>query len=459
MISPLDSRVLDVNSESLGVPVSDLMRNAGRAVADHILENHPSVRVLFVCGPGNNGGDGFAAASMLPPDRTCVALLKGTESIHSAEARMFFDSLKCEVVDYKSIDLNDFGLIVDCALGTGIKGTVKEPYRRFIEDANICGREILSVDMPSGLGTDLSIRPSATITFHDIKEGMTESACGRIVVADIGIPAEAADTVGPGDMLRYPVPSASSHKGQNGRLMVIAGGPYYGAPAMACCSALRTGADIVRLFTPESVYQIIAQATPVLMITPLPGDKLTTESISMLLDQSEGYDAVLIGPGLGTDPETSAAVRMFVEGCKAPMVIDADGITAVSGMRFGTPVVLTPHKMEFRSLGGCCDVRELAEHLNATIVLKGNADEISDGRRTRLNKTGTPAMTGAGTGDVLAGCISALLSKGMSPFDSACLGAFMCGKAGEYAAEEKSYGLIATDVIDSIPKVLRNLIP
>ncbi len=459
MISPLDSRVLDVNSESLGVSVSTLMRNAGKAVADYIEAVCPHGRILFVCGPGNNGGDGFAAASMMDPGRVRVALLKKPESIHSPEAVSFFRSLKCEATEYRAELLDHCDIIVDCALGTGIRGTVREPYRSFIEDANRSGRRIVSVDLPSGLGTDICIKPSETMTFHDIKEGMTGSNCGKIVIADIGIPADAADVVGPGDMLRYPVPAESSHKGQNGRLMVIAGGPYYGAPAMASCSALRTGADIVRLFTPESVYPIIAQATPVLMITPLPCDRLTAESVGMLLEQSGSYDAVLIGPGLGTDPETSAAVRSFVERCRTPMVIDADGITAVSGMRFQSPVILTPHKMEFKALGGCCDVRELAERLNATVILKGHADEISDGKRTRLNKTGTPAMTGAGTGDVLSGCVSALLSKGMTPFDSACLGAFICGKAGEYATEEKSYGLIATDVIDYIPKVLRDLIP
>ncbi len=459
MMSPLDSRVLDINSESLGVSVRTLMHNAGKTVADYILANYPGARIIFVCGPGNNGGDGFAAASFLHPENVTVALLKKAENIRGDEARSFFDSLKCIVTDYESVELDRYDLIVDCALGTGASGTVRDPYRKFITDCAQLGDRIISVDVPSGFFSDVRIVPSATITFHDLKTGMDESNCGRIIVADIGIPSEAADYVGPGDMIRYPVPAKNSHKGQNGRLMVIAGGPYYGAPAMASYSALRTGADIVRLYSPESIFNIVAQISPVLMITPLPGDVLTTDSIPFLLEESAKYDTVLIGPGLGTDGRTVDAVRMFVSECKTPMVIDADGITAVSGMRFDSPTVLTPHKAEFRALGGCCDVRELSNELHATIILKGAVDEISDGQRTRLNRTGTPAMTGAGTGDVLAGCIAALLSKSMSPFDSACLGAFICGKAGEYAADEKSYGMIATDVIENIPKVLRNLIP
>ena len=138
------------------------------------------------------------------------------------------------------------------------------------------------------------------------------------------------------------------------------------------------------------------------------------------------------------------------------MVIDADGITAVVGMTFDGDVVLTPHRMEFRRLSGSCCTNELAEKLNAVVLLKGANDEISDGRRTRLNRTGTPAMTGAGTGDVLAGAVAGLLSKGMGAFDSACLAAYICGKAGEYAFRDKSYGLIATDIVDEIPHVLRD---
>lgn len=455
-MSPLDSRVMDANAEALGVSVTELMGNAGKAVRDLLAERYPGRRILFVCGPGNNGGDGFAAASMMDPSEVSVALLKKPSEIHTDAAWHFYSLLTCPIIDYSKADLSAYDVIVDCALGTGMSGNVREPYRSFVTACSNLTADIVSVDVPSGMGSDVSVVPKVTVTFHDIKEGMDRDRCGEIVIADIGIPAEAVDVTGPGDMLRYPIPKKDSHKGDNGRLMIVAGGPYFGAPMMASMSALRTGADTVRLYVPESVFGIVASASPVLMITPLPGDRLTPDSVEFLLKESEGYDAVLIGPGLGTAPETVEAVRMFVAGCGIPRVIDADGITAVVGMEFDGDVVLTPHRREFQRLGGTCCANELSARINATVLRKGHEDEISDGRRTRLNRTGTSAMTGAGTGDVLAGCVASLLSKGLTPFDSACLGAYICGKAGERAFEDKSYGLIATDIVEEIPHVLRD---
>ena len=190
------------------------------------------------------------------------------------------------------------------------------------------------------------------------------------------------------------------------------------------------------------------------MISDLPGDRLTPESVDMLLNESESYDAVLIGPGLGVSEDTMEAVRLFASRCTRPMVIDADGLTAIAGMRFDVPTVLTPHRGEFDRLGGG-NPEDMARIMGAIVLLKGSSDVVTDGTRTRINRTGTPAMTGAGTGDVLAGCVASLLSKSMPAFDAACLGAYICGKAGEKAFESRSYGLIATDIIDTIPDVLR----
>jgi len=286
---------------------------------------------------------------------------------------------------------------------------------------------------------------------------MNDDNCGNILVADVGIPVDAMKFIGPGDVLRYPMPEDNSHKGENGKLMIIAGGPYFGAPAMCSMAALRTGADIVRLYTPSNVAQAISTYCPVLMITPLPGDHLISESVDMLLQDSLGYDAVLIGPGIGKDPDTMLAVKEFVRKCKIPMVIDADALSAVIGMEILTPAVITPHKGEFRKLDSQFEGPEaLARTMNVTLLLKGHVDTITDGNATRYNRAGTPAMTGAGTGDVLSGSVAALLAKGMNTMGAASLGAFLTGKAGEYAFKDKSYGLIATDLIDEIPHVLRD---
>ena len=457
MITGLDSRVIDANSEALGIPVATLMDNAGKVVAEFLKDHYPGARILFVCGPGNNGGDGFAAALLMDPDKTTVALLRKSNRIHSEIAKQRYSKLECRVEEYDSSLLNDAEVIVDCALGTGIRGKVKDPYKAFIQEANASGIPIVSVDVPSGLGSDVTIIPETTITFHDVKVGMNDDNCGNILVADVGIPVDAMKFIGPGDVLRYPMPDENSHKGENGRLMIIAGGPYFGAPAMCAMAALRTGADIVRLYTPSNVAQAISTYCPVLMITPLPGDHITTDSVDMLLQESLNYNAVLIGPGIGKDPDTMLAVKEFVRKCKTPMVIDADALSAVVGMEILSPAIITPHKGEFRKLDSQFEGPEaLARTMNVTLLLKGHVDTITDGNATRYNRAGTPAMTGAGTGDVLSGSVAALLSMGLSTMEAASVGAFLTGKAGEYAFKDKSYGLIATDLIDEIPHVLRD---
>ncbi len=450
MISSLESRVLDANSESLGVPVSELMGNAGKAVADHLESQYPGKRFAFVCGTGNNGGDGFAAAIRMDPSRCKVLLLKKASQIRTDAARGFYSLLECPISPYSKDALEDCDVIVDCALGTGSSGTVRDPYRSFIQDANASGKPVVSVDIPSGLGSDICIGPVSTITFHDAKEGMDEASCGRIVVADIGIPEDASRIVGPGDMLRYPVPADGSHKGANGRLLAISGGPYFGAPALACRAALRTGADLVHLCCPASAFGIAASACPEMTGSVLPGDHLDSSSVDGLLELSQRYDAVLIGPGLGDSPDTMEAVRMFVSSCTRPMVIDADAIKALTDMSVPNAVI-TPHAGELRTIGTLDD----AVGRFGAVLLKGREDTIADRDRTRINRTGNPGMTSGGTGDVLAGCVAALVSKGMPLFDAACLGAYIVGSAGDKAFASKSYGLMATDVAEGIPEVLR----
>jgi NAD(P)H-hydrate epimerase len=199
------------------------------------------------------------------------------------------------------------------------------------------------------------------------------------------------------------------------------------------------------------------------MISELSGDSLKTEHLDDLLELSNKHDAVLIGPGLGTSEGTAETVRQFAKKCTVPTVIDADGLNALGkAFKLNEKMILTPHREEFKRLGGEFDsmndassVIKLAKDTGTVVLLKGSTDVISDGERLKRNNAGCVAMTSAGTGDVLAGIIAGLLSKGMTCFDAASLGAFISGKAGEYAFDERSYGMTATDVIESIPKVLK----
>jgi len=460
MITALDAKVMDANAAALGVGIDQLMDRAGAAVADLLKERYPGQRYGIFCGHGNNGGDGFAAALHLAGEQVTVILFDDPDRIRSPAAQQYFSQLKCPVKQFND-SAADFDVLVDAALGTGLNGELKTPYDRFVDLTRRFQGPVVSVDVPTGLGCTKHVVPTVTVTMYDAKEGMTAQNSGEIVKADIGFPPAAYERTGPGDFLRYPIPTKDSHKGANGSLLIIGGGPYYGAPAMAGMAAMRIGADLVTIATPESSYHEVAAVSPVFILVKLKGKALSHEHVEQLLALAENADAVLIGPGLGRSEDTFAAVNEFVAKCRKPMVIDADGLNALGGSFTAKQdqTVLTPHFREYQRLNGSVrtanDVKQMAARIGCTIVLKGREDIISDGHRIKLNDTGTAGMTSAGTGDVLAGLISGLLAKRMPAYEAGYLGAFISGRAGELASAQYSYGMIATDVITAIASVLQ----
>ncbi len=458
MIPFREVAVLDRNSKYRGVPPKQLMENAGKALAEEIKDRYPGRPVLFICGTGNNGGDGYVAARYLSgwskPEDITVFLIKGRESVRSKIAKDNLKRLECRVVE--ELSMNPEHVIIDGLLGTGIKGTIKEPYRSVIEKINASDQPIISVDVPSGLGADIHVTPEATVTFHDMKEGMNAKDCGEIVVKDIGIPQEAQRYTGPGELLLYPTPEPDSHKGENGTLLIIGGGPYTGAPALAALAAYRTGADLVHLAVPSNISSIVAGYSPSFIVHPLKGDQLELSHLDKISDISKDCSAVLIGPGLGASQITIKAVKELIDSIELPMVIDADALKALQKPRFKAETVLTPHHGEFASLTDS-SVERYAASTGATVLLKGKEDIITDGSRKKINDFGTPAMTVGGTGDTLAGTVGALLAKGLSSFDAARLGAYITTRAGEIAFEKISWGLMPEDVSENIPSVLKEL--
>lgn len=462
-ITNLDSKIIDMNCIAAGISIETLMANAGQALADELVKRFSGKKILFVCGNGNNGGDGFAAANRMCDENVTVMMLGTDRSIHSDAARCEFDVLRCNVIPFSAKQLKHYDVLVDCGLGTRISGKLKEPYLSYVEAVRGFKGTVVSADIPSGLGTDTAIVPEITVTFHDVKTGMDNANSGMILIKSIGVPKEVEMFTGPGDMLRYPIPKRESHKGCNGAVLIIGGGPYIGAPALSALAAMRVGTDLVRIAVPASVCDSVASFSPVFIMDRLTGSVVGPGHVQTLLDLSKLCNAVLIGPGLGLDELTVTAVNEFVRKCDIPMVIDADGLNSL-GRNFrnekDVPIIMTPHSREFLRLGGTIGndavehVVEKAAESKTIILLKGAIDIISDGKKTKLNSTGTPGMTSAGTGDVLSGIVAGLLAKGMDPFDAACLGAYISGLAGEYAFEERSYGLIATDVIDKVSTVI-----
>ena len=468
-------RRLDLNSEELGVPVRRLMERAGAALAAAVQEEAGRREgfILLLCGKGNNGGDGFAAALRLHEAGrdVRVVLMEPRGKVRGDAARSFLDRLPPDRVEpwqRAKPSWRSAAAVADCLLGSGVSGVPRPPYDAAIRFLQRFDGPVVSCDVPSGLGTALAVRPRRTVTFHAPKEGMDARNSGTITVADIGIPKAASD-VGIGDLfLGYPRPGRESHKGQNGVVFVVGGGPYRGAPHYAGMGAYRTGADLVLAWLPERAAAVLESWGPDLLVHACnPGDRLVEEGADAIAERLGRAGALVVGPGLGTDSGTRRAVARLLDAAAeadVPCVVDADGLDAVTPVwlaRHGARTVLTPHRQEFADLSGWkptdANVVRYAREHGVTVLRKGAVDLIADAKRSRRCRRGHPTMTVGGTGDVLAGVTGALLAKGAGAFEAACAAAYLNGRAGETAAALRSYGATATDVHEALPLVLREL--
>ncbi|TMA02611.1 MAG: NAD(P)H-hydrate epimerase, partial [Methanobacteriota archaeon] len=316
MISPLEMRVLDRNAQYFGISTLDLMEAAGKAVAEVARSEFGAVgkRVLVLCGTGNNGGDGLVAARHLSKEaRVTVLLARSPDQFDTKEAQTNFERLRDVQIlaglDRSEEAIAEADLLIDALLGIGAEGSLREPFASLVRQVNGSGKPIVSVDVPSGFGTGLMVRPTVTVALHDVKEGMTPDNGGRIRIVDIGIPSKVTTMIGPGEFLLYPVPRATSHKGENGRLLVIAGGPYTGAPALVGFGSLGIGIDLVHIATPASAATVVASYSPTFIVHPLVGHRLLREDLRQIIELTPRVDAVAIGPGLGDASGTLDAIR------------------------------------------------------------------------------------------------------------------------------------------------------
>ncbi len=470
-ISFLDMREYDRNAVWFGVPEESLMENAGKGAAEIIASEYDvkGKRILVVCGTGNNAGDGLVCARYLREMGAdpVIFLLKG--KVRSELSKLNLKRAReMGIHIYENVGLEELvrksHIIIDALLGIGVSGNPKEPYRTAIELINNSGKPIISIDVPSGIGYEPCVKPDLTITFDSPKEGME----GNVKVVDIGIPEDARKYVGPGAFVRYPRLRKDTHKGDSGRIMIIGGGPYHGAPIMAGKAAYRAGSDLVYLTVPERVYPVVAGACDNFIVFSDGDDVIGDEALERFLELQEKMQAILVGPGIGRDERTKIALEYIVGSATVPLVLDADALHLVKPENLPENTVVTPHRVEFEALFGIRApedieerrevVREMAEKHGVVILLKGPVDVISDGKKVTLNRTGVPRMAVGGTGDVLAGTVTSLIGRRMKPYDAARLGAFMVGHAGELAFQEKSYGMMATDVIENIHEVLKKFL-
>ena len=490
-ITSRQMRALELNAEYYGVSQLQLMENAGRAVADVVKTRFksPKTRVAVFCGLGGKGGDGFVTARHLLSTGYRVEVIlagKSSEISHEA-ARKNWSALQqlkgevpvCEVYDSSLIYETKADVIIDALLGIGVKGEPRPPVKQLIHVINRLKAFRIAVDVPSGLDADSgkafgeAVKADLTITFHKAKSGLlkTERFVGELKVADIGLPREFERFEGPGDV-RLVVKSRplEAHKGDFGRLLVIGGSEVYsGAPAYVASAALRTGVDLAYVAAPEKTAYAISAYSPNLITVKLAGTHLNSENVSAIEPFLNASTAVAIGPGLGLHKETKEAVKALiarVERAHKPLLLDADGLKAFGEFkhRLKVPVVFTPHPGEYNALMGHFppeelktkveDVQQSAHEIGGVILLKGNVDVISDGKRVKLNFSGNPGMTVGGTGDVLSGIVAAFLSQGADAFEAAVAGAFINGACGDFVQREKGFHMVATDLIDWIPRVI-----
>ncbi|MCK9581444.1 MAG: NAD(P)H-hydrate dehydratase [Methanoregula sp.] len=447
-ITPARMRAVDANAMALGVTELQLMESAGRALADQVLTFSPA-RVLILCGKGNNGGDGMVAARHLQRGvETSVLYLDSGKRSKSCEhqlaalrhAAVSLHPFECreDLVLLKFL-FDKADVIVDALLGTGITCNIREPFASCIAMANESKAKVIAADVPTP-----GMRADRICAFHRAK------IAGSIVI-DIGIPAEAECGVGPGDLTLIPARYPKAHKGVGGTVLVIGGGPYQGAPYLAGLGALRAGADIVRIASPAF------EPIPDLIYERLEGDLIGDEHTERLIVLAEKADVVICGNGLGTESHT--VIQAVAPHCRKA-VFDADALRLPLPAAQGE-TIYTPHAGEFARIAEITLPEDTvgrgraarAAGIPGTVLIKGKTDIITDGNRVRFNRTGHPAMTVGGTGDVLAGIAGGLLCR-IPAFEAACIAAYANGKAGQQVAAERGEGMLASDLVDRIPAIL-----
>ncbi len=496
VFTPSQVRELDrATIEDIGIPGPVLMERAALGVSTVVQARYPDVHTLIVCGPGNNGGDGLAAARQLHlaghPVACVVAV--GTVTELSPDAALNFKAAEKAGVNLRVGSVPDYlwdeaDLVVDCLLGTGAKGEIKAPlaeWARKINTMGACGVPVLAVDVPSGVDATTgsvagdAVAADTTITFHAAKSGLVcppgSEAAGEVLVWDIGLPAflepEPDLWAVKGGDVNVPGRRVDDHKYRAGFVAVLAGSAAYpGAAWLTAEAAYRAGAGYVRLLMNAGAAGGIRSRLVETVLQEIgPGDYLVEANPVLLALSDDRLGSVVVGPGLGRDPATLHAVKEIVLQSAAPGVLDADGLFAFAGtaesLKERPGLVLTPHVGELSALldapvaelstSALVAARRAAEATGQVVLLKGSSTVVvAPSGQTRAIVQGPPQLASAGTGDVLAGVIGALLAKGLEPFEAAYSGAWIHAEAGRLGAETDPQGVLAGHLVELLPDVI-----
>ncbi|MFN4014569.1 MAG: NAD(P)H-hydrate dehydratase [Reyranella sp.] len=465
-----------------GAPGRVLMEAAGRAVATTAMLRHARRPVLVLCGPGNNGGDGVVAARRLQTAGWPVrVVLFGALANLKGDAAWAAGTWAGPVDRWSPAMLEGAPLVIDAIFGAGLSRPIEGEIAAAIEAVNARKSPVVAVDVPSGLHGDTgevlgpALQAESTVSFfrakpgHYAVEGLRR--CGRLHIADIGVPATALTKIGPRVWLNDPALWAHSlrrediadHKYTRGHLTILAGAHATGAARLAALAGRRAGAGLVTIAAVRSTVQAFQAAEPGNLVVEADDGAMFAHLLG-----DERRNAVLIGPGSGTGDRTREAVLAALD-ARRSVVLDADALTVFAAdpkllfRRVRGPTLLTPHEGEFRRLfpdlaarqGKLERVREAAARSGATVLLKGPDTVIAepDGRAV-INVHASPALATAGSGDVLAGLIGGLLAQGLTPLAAASAAAWL---HGECALRFGNTGLIAEDLPAQLPRVLHSL--
>ena len=495
-----------ITIEEIGIPGLELMENAGRGIAEYLAEisegEIENKKVVILCGKGNNGGDGFVIGRYLSQwDANVRIYLFGKKTEVKGDAKTNLDQaerLGLQIIETSSPDQieidEDTDLIIDAIFGTGFHGEIRSPIAEAIDLINEYDIPIAAVDCPSGLDcssgalSSSSICADFTATLALPKLGQLvypgKENVGNLEIIDIGIPEDVIESQNFELNLideeyifeHLPDHPADSHKGDLGKLFVIAGSQgFTGAACMTANTATKSGVGLCYLGIPKSLNDIceIKLTETMTRILPEVGKRrcLALRGLGEYKQYFEWADACALGPGIGTHHETRELVKRLLSRINIPTVIDADGLNCLADntqvlIEADFPCVLTPHPGELSRL---LDIpikdivanrfkyaRTAAEKFGKVVLLKGAPTFIASPEgQTYLNPTGNVGMAKGGSGDVLTGLIGALMAQGLPPLEVACCGAYLHGICGDYVREEiGALGMVPTDMIDAIPLVL-----
>ncbi len=504
-------RQIEQRAAEIGLPPEILMENAGLAVAQETknwLGNVKARHILILIGPGNNGGDGLVTARHLHDWGAKVSLYLSRSRADSdsnyrlTQQRHIPTFLAVEGNDLAALDslLPKLEVVIDALFGTGkarpIEGIPKQILDKVAEaKGKQADLHIIALDLPSGLDADTGQADPAclpaelTITLAYPKRGLFTplgtTKLGKLVVADIGIPARLAQDISTelitaeGVSQLLPKRPQNANKGTFGRVLVAAGSiNYIGAAYLACAAATRVGAGLVTLATARSLQPILASKLTEVTYAPLPESEpgIVAATASEVVQQwLPGYNVLLLGCGLGQSPQTMEFIKSILfSNPPVALVIDADGLNTLAKVPrwweyLTKDAVLTPHPGEMSRLTGLSIeevqsnrlevARRAATEWGKTIVLKGAHTVVAawDGK-ARFRPVANPGFASAGSGKVLAGAIAGLMAQGLPPFDAAACGVFLHSEAGERVKEELGdAGMVATDLLPVLPLVIKSL--